>query len=278
MRLVRMRTMGKNGRHAMALTYRLAAGRALFTRRGRAPWQALPLPPHLSRRRDERPELLTWLDEHLDPLDGQIAAADDQARPLMTHPGVGPLTALATVLGLSPVTRFPTSQHVVSYLGLAPAVAAAAATCRLGHITKQGNTLLGYVLGQAGLGAARSTPDLRRLYGAVMYRHGRAKAKVAVARKLLIRLYIMRRDQIDYAEFRDRGRWPRAHPARRGHRASLTSGAMSPRGLRSRRHEVQWGRSRAVRGRGWDRVLPLPAAAIVAQCDFHEVSRAGGPL
>jgi len=213
MRLVRMRTMVKNGLHAIALNHRLAVGRALFTRRGRAQLQALALPPHTTRRRDESLELLSWLDAHTDPLDGQIAAAavaDDQARRLMTHPGVGSLTALATVLVLGPVTRFPTSKHVVSYIGLAPTVDASADKCRLGHITKQGNVLLRYVLGQAGQVATRSDPDLRRLYSAVMHRHGRAKAKVAVARKLLVRLYIMLRDQIDYAEFRDRRRPRRA--------------------------------------------------------------------
>jgi transposase len=215
MRLVRMRTMVKNGLHAIALNHRLATGSALFTRRGRAQLQALALPPHLTQRRDESLELLSWLDAHINPLNEQIAAAaeaDDQARRLMTHPGVGPLTALATVLVLGPVTRFPTSKHVVSYIGLAPSVAASAAKCRLGHITKQGNALLRYILGQAGQLAARSDPDLRRLYSAVMHRHGRAKAKVAVARKLLVRLYIMARDQIDYAEFRARGRRPHAHP------------------------------------------------------------------
>ena len=219
MRLVRTRTMVKNGLHAIALNYRLAAGAALFTRRGRAQLQALALPPHLTQRRDESLELLSWLDAHIDPLDGQIAAAaaaDDQARRLMTHPGVGPLTALATVLVLGPVTRFPTSKHVVSYIGLAPAVAPSAAKCRLGHITKQGNALLRYVLGQAGQVAARSETDLRRLYAMVMHRHGRPKAKVAVARKLLIPLYIMLRDQIDYAEFRARGRRLRTHPRPKG--------------------------------------------------------------
>ena len=45
---------------------------------------------------------------------------------------------------------------------------------------------------------------------------GRPKAKVAVARKLLIRLSIMLRDQIDYAEFRARGRQPRVHPRAEG--------------------------------------------------------------
>ena len=61
-------------------------------------------------------------------------------------------------------------------------------------------------LGQAGQVASRTDPDLRRLYTTVMHRHGRAKAKVATARKLLVRLYIMVRDQIDYDEFRRRGR------------------------------------------------------------------------
>ena len=135
---------------------------------------------------------------------------DAQAQRLMTHPSVGPLTALATVLVLGPVTRFPTSKHVVSYIGLAPSVDASADKCRLGHISKQGNALLRYVLGQAGQVAARSDSDLRRLYSVVMHRHGRPKAKVAVARKLLVRLYIMLRDQIDYAEFRDRRRPRRA--------------------------------------------------------------------
>jgi len=135
----------------------------------------------------------------------EAANADDQARRLMTHPGVGPLTALATVLVLGPVARFPTSKHVVSYIGLAPSVDASADKYRLGHVTKQGNALLRYVLGQAGQVASRTDPDLRRLYSTVMHRHGRAKAKVATARKLLVRLYIMVRDQIDYDEFRRRG-------------------------------------------------------------------------
>jgi hypothetical protein len=60
--------------------------------------------------------------------------------------------------------------------------------------------------------AARADDDLRRRYFSVMHRRGRPKAKVALARKLLVRLYIMLRDQIDYIEFRRRGRAPRLQP------------------------------------------------------------------
>jgi len=129
---------------------------------------------------------------------------------LLTHPGVGPLTALTTILVLGPVARFPDAKHVVSYVGLAPAINASADQQHLGKITKQGNALLRWVLGQAASLATRADDDLRRRYFAVLHRRGRPKAKVAVARKLLVRLYVMLRDEVDYAEFRRRGRAARA--------------------------------------------------------------------
>lgn len=208
MRLMRVRTMLRNGVHAIALNYRLALGPSLFTRRGRAQLEQLALPPHTANRRDETLELLASLDSRLAVLDARIttvAAGSPEAVRLMTHPGVGPLTALATILILGPIERFPNGKHVASYIGLAPAVASSAGKHHLGGITKQGNTLLRYLLGQAGQVALRADPDLKRLYHRVLHRRGKARAKVAVARTLLVRLYIMRRDQIDYAEFRRRG-------------------------------------------------------------------------
>jgi transposase len=211
-RLVRMRTMVKNGLQAIALNQRLALRSAVWTQRGLTQLRALALRPHTTRRRDDSLELLAWLTTRIDHLDDQIAAAveaDPRARLLLTHPGVGPLTALTTVLVLGPLARFPDSKHVVSYVGLAPAVNASADKQRLGKITKQGNALLRWVLGQAAPLAARADDELRRRYFAVLHRRGRPKAKVALARKLLVRLYIMLRDQIDYEEFRRRGRAPR---------------------------------------------------------------------
>ncbi len=208
MRLVRLRTMLRNGVHAIALNYRLALGSSLFTRRGLAALRGLPLPRHTAQRRDESLDLLMRLDTHIAQLDAQIAsaaAADPAACRLMTHPGVGPLTALATILVLGPVNRFPSSKHAVSYIGLAPAIASSAGKHHLGGITKQGNRLVRYVLGQAGQVALRRDADLHRLYYRVLHRRGQARAKVAVARVLLVRLYIMCRDQIDYPEFRRRG-------------------------------------------------------------------------
>src|SRR5262249_34912029 len=155
--------------------------------------------------------VLMGLNGRIRELDDAIttaALAHPDAPRLMTHPGVGALTALATVVVLGPVTRFHDSKHVVSYVGLAPAVNASADKYHLGHITKQGSTLLRFALGQAASHAARLDADLKRTYFTLVRRRGRPKAKVAIARKLLVRLFIMLRDKIDYDEFRRRG-----HPA-----------------------------------------------------------------
>jgi transposase len=65
LRLARVRTMIKNGVHAIAWNYRLLLGASLFTRRGLAQLRALPLPPHTARRRDESLELVGRLDRRL---------------------------------------------------------------------------------------------------------------------------------------------------------------------------------------------------------------------
>src|SRR5437667_184257 len=102
-----------------------------------------------------------------DQLDAAIATAalaHPDAPRLLTHPGVGPLTALATVVVLGPVTRFADTKHVVSYVGLAPSLHASADKYRLGHITKQGRSLLRWVLGQAAPHAARFDADPKRTH------------------------------------------------------------------------------------------------------------------
>jgi len=105
--------------------------------------------------------------------------------------------------------------------------------CRLGHITKQGSTLLRWILGQAAPLAARADADLKRLYFTLLHRRGRPKARVALARNLLVRLYIMLRDEIDYDEFCRRGR------------ACDTGGCPQP-GVKHRTHPVP-GRARGLR-------------------------------
>src|ERR1039457_6520797 len=87
-----------------------------------------------------------------------------QAQLLMTQPGVGPNTALAYVLTMGDVSRFPRGKQVASYLGLIPREESSGGRQKLGAITKQGNRLLRSLLVEAAQGAVRHDPGLRNQY------------------------------------------------------------------------------------------------------------------
>lgn len=206
--LVELRTRAKNGLQAMALSYGLRRRGRLWSERGQEELKKLPLREGMGRRREDLLRLLaqlnTWVKELDQRIEEEVARREDAQR-LMTHPGVGPLTALGTVLVLGPVERFPDARHLTSYLGLIPEEDSSARRQRFGHLTKQGNRLMRFLLVEAAQTASRTDPGLRRAYRRLAFRKGAAVAKVAVARKLAIRLYILLRDQIDYAEFCRRG-------------------------------------------------------------------------
>src|SRR5438445_10112346 len=75
MRLVRIRTMVKNGLHAIALNYRLARGSKLLRQAGLVQLHALALPPHTAQRRDQSLELLAGLTTQIRTLDDAITTA-----------------------------------------------------------------------------------------------------------------------------------------------------------------------------------------------------------
>ena len=73
---------------------------------------------------------------------------------------LGPRTALAFVLIIGKADRFPCGQQIASYLGLVPLEDSSGNRRRLGHITKQGNALLRFLLVEAAQVTARSPPGM----------------------------------------------------------------------------------------------------------------------
>ena len=139
------------------------------------------LAPWASRRRQDLLELL----DHLNPIIAKLTEAVEQeaekcaeAQRLMTHPGVGPLTALAFVL----------------------VIGTAGERRRLGHISKQGNSLLRFLLVEAAQVTVRSNQQWRSKFFHLAMRRGRKIAKVAMARRLAIRLYWMWRKRWNYEQ------------------------------------------------------------------------------
>jgi transposase len=123
-----------------------------------------------------------------------------EAVKLMTHPGVGPVTSLAMVLTLGRVERFENARQVASYFGLIPSEHSSGGRQQLGHISKQGNPFLRFLLVEAGQTAVRYDVELGRFYRRLAMRRHRGLAKVAVARKLAVRLYLMLREDWTYAQ------------------------------------------------------------------------------
>ncbi len=202
-RLVQMRTRVKNQLQAIALNEGVGRKPGLWSRQGRSQFEALALPPWKARRRQDNLELLVELVQRTQPLDQAVeqeAARRPEVVRLMTHPGVGPVTALAFVLTLGEPSRFRCGKQVASYLGLIPAEYSSGRKQRLGHISKQGNALLRGLLVEAAHIAARREPQLGRCYRRLAMKKNHSIAAVAVARKLAVRLWWMWIRGLDYGQ------------------------------------------------------------------------------
>jgi transposase len=218
-KLIKIRTMSKNSLQALALQAGLAKGSRLFTKDGQQQLGAAEMSPVMHWQREHWLQLMEPLNQQL--LETMVwfkaqSKGDVCITRLRTHPGIGLLTSLCILHSLQPVSRFRNTRKVAAYAGFDPVERSSAERkCFLG-ISKAGSRILRYLLVEAAQTAVRKDEDLKRFYKRLAERRGRPKAKVAAARKLLIRAFIMLRDEIDYAEFRRRA--VAARLARRSHR------------------------------------------------------------
>jgi transposase len=200
---VQARTRIKNQLQALALSQGVQKKRQLWTQAGRAELEKLPLLIYAAERRKRLLHRLDGLDVEIGELHRRVEE-EARKRPaavrLMTHPGVGPVTALAMVLTLGPAQRFGSAKQVGSYFGLIPREESSGGRQRLGRISKQGSSFLRFLLVEAGQSAVRYDPLLKRFYRRLALRKNRAVAKVAVARKLATRLYLMLREEWTYPQ------------------------------------------------------------------------------
>jgi len=191
-KLVCFRTSVRNQLQAQAMGEGIRRRKKLWTAKGRQELEGLALGAWANRRRQELLEMLDRLDRSIEELDGAVIQ-EAQSRPLavrlMEHPGVGPVTALAFVLTIGEIGRFRRSKQLVSYVGLNAKESSSGGKQRLGSTSKQGNAMLRFLLVEAAQTASRFDPELQRDYQRLKFRRGPGVAKVAIARKLAVRLY-----------------------------------------------------------------------------------------
>jgi transposase len=202
-KLVMIRSRVKNELQHLSLNKGMQRKQKLWSQAGQKLLRELPLKPWAACRREDLLGLLAMLNQQIGKLDQAVQQAADQhpqAKLLMTQPGVGPNTALAYVLTIGDVSRFPRGKQVASYLGLIPREESSGGRQKLGAISKQGNRLVRSLLVEAAQIAVRFDPGFRKQYLHCCHQKPKGVAKVAAARKLAVRLYWMLRTQTAYPE------------------------------------------------------------------------------
>jgi transposase len=207
-KVIKMRTMLHNTLRAIARNQGLMIVSKMTSNKGRARLERLNVTESVRREIDGVVELIERLEKEVKRVEqwlGEQATKDRRTLLLQTHPGIGLLTSLALVHTLEPVERFANSRKVTAFVGLDPVEDSSAERIRIGPISKAGSKLMRFLLVEAGQIAIRKDEELKRFYNRVALRRNKPKAKVAVARKLLVRSFIMLRDNIDAGEFQRRG-------------------------------------------------------------------------
>jgi len=175
-----MRVRIHNALQAIALANGLRRGPSLWSYDGQAKIGLLPLLPHASCRRSALQAMYKMMESEIEKLTQKVAEQAGHsagARLLMTHPGVGPVTALATEVFLGDPQRFTDSKALASYVGIIPREYSSGGQQRLGGVTKQGSPLLRFLWGEAGSHAARRDPELKRFYCRKLVHKGLGKAR-----------------------------------------------------------------------------------------------------
>src|SRR5258708_24241966 len=203
-----MRTRVMKQLHVVARNEGLRRKKALWRPAGRKELESIALAPWAPRRRQDLLDLLDQLTPKILELTRRLEEVVEKrsiARRLQTHPGVGPLTALAFELVIGTPERFQCAKQIASYVGLVPSEESSGDRRRLGHISKQGNVLLRFLLVDAAQVTVRRQIQWRSKFFHLAMRRGRKIAKVAMARKLAVHLYWMWRRGRNYNEIQQLG-------------------------------------------------------------------------
>jgi transposase len=196
--LVHLRTSIKNRVHALlARQGILPEFSDLFGAAGREYLAALALPDGPRRRLDSLIALIGDFDREITQTTSEIdqrARADERVKLLCQIRGIGRYTAMLIIAEVGEVTRFPTAKHLCQWAGLTPTVRSSDGKARLGHISRQGSTILRWALCEAAQHTPTGGGPLRAQYERIAKRRGSKIARVAIARQILTLCYYGLRD------------------------------------------------------------------------------------
>lgn len=204
-RLVQERTALKNQLHSILHRHNLPApGGAAFCAANANWWQELDVPTtdrlqirHLWLLIRQISELVAETETELAHLSVSETWIEASTR-LMQLPGIGLPSAMTILAAIGEIGRFPTAKQLVGYAGLGARVHASGTTRRTGKISKQGRSELRQVLTECAWMAVRWSPYWKLRYQQLLGTMCKAKAIIAIARKLLVTIWhILTRHSVD---------------------------------------------------------------------------------
>ena len=134
---------------------------------------------HLNLLECQRNDITKRLDDYLLKRPGWML--------LRSIPGIGPRTAEAILAYTDDAVRFRRTRQYCAYFGLTPRLDESGSTRRLGHISKQGPSVVRWLIVESTWRAIRCSPSLKAFYERIMAGQKSRKkiALIATARKIL---------------------------------------------------------------------------------------------
>ena len=196
--LTRMRTSIKNRVHAILARQGIQHEHSdLFGPGGRAFLEELELRDEPRRRLDSLLSLVSDFDREIEKVKAEIdsvARDDPRVGVLCQIRGIGRYSAMLVIAEVGEIGRFPSARHLCAWAGLTPTVRSSDSKAHLGHISRQGSSVLRWALVEAAQKASTGGGPLRATFERISKRRGRQIAKVAVARQILTLCYYGLRD------------------------------------------------------------------------------------
>jgi len=173
----------------------------LFGRAGREFLKVVELPPIFRLELNGYLEILDKVGTVLNQAKKEIerhCRAWPEADLLTTTPGIGDYGGLLLAAEIADINRFSTVKKFCCYGGTASSTHQSANTQYNGHIIKDSNKYIRFVVLEAVPHAIRKDTKLWRFYSKIEKRKGKKKAKIATARKLLVIIYHMLKNRVPY--------------------------------------------------------------------------------
>jgi len=172
----------------------------LFGLKGRQWLQNIKLADVFEFQKQQLLEQIEYYNHLLEKTDWQIEKMlrdFPEAQRLMEIPGIGKFGAALILAEIGPIERFPSPKQLVGYSGMAPGLYESGQTSHGRGITHEGNKFLRWILCELTHRHIRNPGPLRDFYLRLKPAKGHGKALVATARKFLVQIYFVLKDQLD---------------------------------------------------------------------------------